>query len=111
MSEGYWTHDGFWAMELVPEEIRERLPGIKATEGEEDPEVVAKFFTPDSSFTWYVLEFDGEDTFFGYVRSHMASELGYFSLAELREARGGLGCPIERDAFFQPCPLSAVKGR
>ena len=27
-----------------------------------------KFFTPDSNWTWYATEFDGEDTFFGLVQ-------------------------------------------
>jgi hypothetical protein len=26
-----------------------------------------KYFTPDSNWTWYASEFDGEDTFFGPV--------------------------------------------
>ena len=31
---------------------------------EADPLVICKFFTPDSSWTWYGLEFDGQDIFF-----------------------------------------------
>lgn len=68
--------------------------------------VICKFFTPDSSWTWYVIEFDGEDSFFGYVVG-FEKELGYFSLSELQEVRGGL--PIERDLYFDPIPLSEVK--
>jgi hypothetical protein len=63
-----------------------------------------KFFTPDAHWSWYATEFDGEDTFFGFVRGDYP-ELGTFSLSELEQLRGGLGLPVERDKFFQPTPL------
>ena len=44
-----------------------------------------KFFTPDSNWTWYASEFDGEDIFFGLVAGF---EPGYFSLSELQSVRG-----------------------
>jgi hypothetical protein len=66
-----------------------------------------KLFTPDSSWTWYVSEFDGDDTFFGLVDG-IALEYGYFSLKELQSVRGHLGLPIERDRFFTPTPLEAL---
>lgn len=83
------------------------MPPLGSTEGKRDPLAVAKFFTPDSSWTWYVLEFDGEDTFFGLVDGQ-ARELGYFSLRELEAARGHLALPVERDTAFEPTPLSAL---
>lgn len=45
-----------------------------------------KFFTPDSNWTWYASEFDGQDIFFGLVAGQ-EMELGYFSPAELKESR------------------------
>jgi len=96
-------------MKLLTKEILERLPKLYATENEKDPIVWCKFFTPDSSWTWYVTEFDGEDTFFGLVDG-FEKELGYFSLRELKTVRGKLGLPIERDMFFKPCRLSEVRG-
>lgn len=48
--------------------------------------------------------------FFGYVRG-LEAELGYFTLAELTGIRGMLGLPVERDRFFIPARLSAVKAR
>jgi hypothetical protein len=35
--------------------------------------------------------------------------LGYFTLHELESVRGPYGLPIERDEWWQPMPLSAVK--
>jgi hypothetical protein len=94
-------------MRLLTKDLRHRLPPSYSTETQPDPVVHAKFFTPDSSWTWYVLEFDGEDTFFGYVVG-LDAELGYFSLKELEAVRGPLGLPIERDLYFDPQPLSKV---
>lgn len=55
-----------------------------------------KYFTPDSSWTWYATEFDGEDTFFGLVKG-FEKEFGYFSLSELESAKGPMRLSIERD--------------
>lgn len=96
-------------MKLLTNELRETIPALYSQENEKDPTVVAKFFTPDSSFTWYVLEFDGEDLFFGYVEGQF-SELGYFSLSELESVRGALGLPVERDRWFVPVKLSKIRG-
>lgn len=50
---------------------------------------------------WYVVEFDGEDTFFGYVilnGDHQNAEWGYFSFQELSNLKIGwleVDCEIE----------------
>jgi hypothetical protein len=95
-------------MQLLTPELREQLPPLYSQENTKDPTVICKFFTPDSQWTWYALEFDGEDIFFGYIIGFEA-ELGYFSLSELESVRGPRGLPIERDLWFRPCPLSQVK--
>jgi len=95
-------------MKLLTEELRKKIPPLYSQEENPDPIVHCKFFTPDSSWTWYVIEFDGEDTFFGYVVGFVP-ELGYFSLSELESIRGPLGLPVERDLYFEPKPLSEIK--
>ncbi len=95
-------------MELLTKELREQLPPLYSQEQEADPLVICKFFTPDSQWTWYCLEFDGEDLFFGWVIG-FEQELGYFLLSELTQARGPLGLPIERDVHFSPARLSEVR--
>src|SRR6266568_6192316 len=95
-------------MELLTNELREMLPSLYSQEHVDDPLCIVKFFTPDSNWTWYAYEFDGEDLFFGWVCG-IERELGYFSLTELEEARGPLGLPIERDLYFTPLLLSQVK--
>lgn len=81
-----------------------KFPKIGTTDGKpkDKVEVVAKFFTPDSQFTWYATEFDGKDTFFGLCDLGMGCpELGYFCLSELLTIRGSLGLPVERDRWFK----------
>ena len=93
-------------MNLLTEEIRKRLPPLYAQEGSKAI-VHVKFFTPDSSWTWYVTQFDGEYIFFGLVDG-FEKELGYFSLSELQSVRGPLGLPIERDLYWTPKPLETI---
>lgn len=91
--------------ELFPDEIRVQLPNLY--ENEEyglEAKALVKFFTPDSNWSWYASEFDGEDIFFGLV-SGFEVELGYFSLSELKNARGPWGLPIERDLHYKPKTL------
>jgi hypothetical protein len=97
-------------MKLLTEELRRRLPALYTTQHDAHPVLQAKFFTPDSDWTWYASEFDGEDLFFGLVQG-FEEEWGYFSLKELETVRGPLGLPIERDLYFAPTPASAVSRR
>lgn len=95
-------------MELLTDSLRKTLPPLYASERISDPVVVCKYFLPGTGWTWYVIEFDGEDTFFGYVIG-LENELGYFSLQELREVQGPLGLRVERDCYFDAQPLSKVR--
>jgi hypothetical protein len=100
-------------MELLPAEVRARLPKLYEQEKNSDPIVHVKYFTPDSGWTWYATEGEedeGEFRFFGFVIGHF-SEWGYFLLSELKSARGPLGLAIERDLYFEPAPISEVLKR
>lgn len=96
------------AHELLPAEIREKLPNLYETE-----ELgllalaILKLFSTDGGWTWYASEFDGEDTFFGLVDG-FETELGYFSLSELQSIRGSFGLPIERDLYYEPKTLKEL---
>ena len=92
-------------MLLLTKAIRRKLPPLYTNE-DKGTEALAlvKFFTPDSSWTWYASEFDGDDLFFGLALG-VEPELGYFRLSELQAVRGRLGLPVERDKFFEPTPL------
>lgn len=96
-------------MKLLNDELINQLPKLYSTENQKDPIVQCKFFTPDSSWTWYVLEYDNTNgIFFGYVCG-FENELGYFTLAELESVTGHLNLAIERDTSFKPTKLSIIK--
>ena len=96
-------------MELLPKDIREELPELHANEELGlAAQALVKFFTPDSNWTWYGVEFNGDDIFFGFVIG-FEPEFGYFSLSELESVRGPLGLPIERDLHFEPKSLEELR--
>ena len=121
-------------MKLLTKELLRKIPPLYSQENVPDPMVQCKFFTPDSSWTWYVTEGsavlqgdeDGERhialkdvrdwsdvldvRFFGLVDG-FEEELGYFLLSELQWVRGRLGLPIERDLYWRPQPLSKCRKR
>ena len=99
-------------MMLLTKKIKANLPPLGSQDNVSDPLAQVKFFFPSGRGTWYGIEFDGTDRFFGWVASPLGSdcdELGYFSLAELASVRGRFGLGIERDLWFKPTPLSEVK--
>ncbi len=95
---------------FIPKAILSNIPNLYETEEIEDPICHVKLFTPDSNWTWYVIEIskDDKNTCYGYVKG-LESELGYFSLKELESVRGDLGLEVERDLSFKPMLLSGVK--
>lgn len=103
------VHVPTWAMEVLDGESRAVLPPLYSTEKLGD-QVIApiKLFTPDSNWSWYPTEFDGNDLFFGLVSGYEV-EAGYFSLVELEEARGPLNLPIERDLYYVPKTLAELR--
>jgi hypothetical protein len=95
-------------MKLLTQALLKKIPDLYAQDGKGGQSIVyTKFFTPDSSWTWYVCCYDGEDTFFGLVDGH-CKELGYFSLAELEELTGPMGLPVERELRFKPVTLQEI---
>lgn len=101
-------------MQLMTDEQREQLlaNGRLTASGQTiDPLPVVKLFTPDGSATWLLTELtpNDPDIAFGLCDLGMGfPELGYVSLTEIRQLRGGLGLPVERDlAFVARHPISA----
>lgn len=90
-------------MDLMPDDIRERLLANGAAERETDHVPVVKFFDPSGAATWLVTEMmqDDHDILFGLCDLGMGcAELGYVSLSELQSVKGRLGLGIERDLSF-----------
>ena len=86
-----------------------KIPKLYETEDVEieDKKVHVKLFTPWSNWTWYIIECDGEDQCFGFVKGQEA-EFGYFSLKELATIEGPFGLKVERDRFFTPIQVGDI---
>ena len=94
-------------MRLIPK--KHTVPLLYATEDVKNPLCHIKLFTPDSSWSWYIIEIDEcNEVCFGYVVG-IERELGYFSISELESIRGPLNSAVERDLHFTPTLLSEVK--
>lgn len=96
-------------MKLLTKEQAKKLPKLYETEYEplEDKIARLKFFHPSSNWTWYVIEFDGDDLCWGLVSGHEA-EFGYFSLSEICQPIGPFGLRVERDVFFRPTRVAEL---
>lgn len=79
----------------------DKIPQLYETESIplQDKLIYLHFFIGSSD--WYVAEYDGDDTFFGYVifKGDLAcTEWGYFSFSELKNVKVGLvevDCELE----------------
>ena len=95
---------------LIPIKLLDNIPDLYTTEEQVNPLCHVKLFTPDSNWTWYIIEFSKEnrDICYGYVQG-LENELGYFSLQELDSLIGPLGLAVERDLSFTPTVLETIK--
>jgi len=96
------------AYNLLPARIMATIPALGATSDNPDPTLHLKWFTPDANFTWFLAEYSPEEEIgYGFVIGPFP-EWGTFSLKEIRQLRGSLGLPVERDLHFDPCPSSKI---
>jgi len=97
-------------IDLLTVEDRVKLL-VNALADERDPFPVVKLFTPDAGATWLISEADPDepDRLFGLCDLALGQpELGWVHLAEIKEVRGRLGLPVERDLHFTADkPISA----
>lgn len=99
-------------MKLITKQIISQFKKIGPQDMEIDPIVVAKFFNPTGSATWFATSFEESTNICtGYVKGLMpgCDEFGSFSITELESVRcPPFGLPIERDIHFEPQPISKV---
>jgi len=89
-----------------------KVPKLYASEKvKEVPLAVIKLFNPDGAWTYYILEWDGQDTIFGLVAGMgYETELGYQSLAEVKDVRSSqFHIQMERDLWFKPTPVTELE--
>ena len=89
----------------------QQLPRLKETENiSPEDKVVHLHFQVDHCH-WWVMEWDGHDTFFGFVQLYGSSqyaEFGYFTLSELLEIKVSGCIEIVNDPFWIPRPVKDV---
>ncbi len=100
-------------MELLTDELRQALPplGSDLDKPLREMTVRARFFDPCAGWSWYPIEFDGTDIFFGIVASSNLAFAGQFTLREL-EALSDPDDPerrvARRDEEFTPLRLGEL---
>ena len=95
-------------MKLMTKEIQEKAEKQYDLGSDMEQMVVAKFFNPVGSWTWYLMNMaDNGDYCWGIVDG-FAVEMGSFSISELEEQKLPLGMTIERDLSFEPMKASEV---
>ena len=89
-------------MELLTDELKKQAEDQYPKGSDFDQDIVAKFVTPWTNWTWYLMnKKPGEDYCWGIVEGH-AIEAGSFTLSELEEIAGPYGLEIQRDLSFVP---------
>lgn len=88
------------------------LPTLYATDNVDckDKTICLHFFI--GGCDWYVAEFDGKDTFFGFVNLNdpQNAEWGYFTLGELDAIKLN-GLEVDNDLHWQVKKFSAIWDR
>ncbi len=87
-------------MKLLTKEIEDKFKSTGSQENSDDPIILAKFFDPMGSWTWYATEYNPKDKIFYGLVHGWEKEWGYFSLDELESVERPLGLGIERDRHF-----------
>ena len=90
-------------MKLMTKEITKQAQKQYPLGNSYEQKIVAKFFDPTGSYTWYLMNQDPEDPdyLWGIVRGHEV-ETGSFLLSDLTGYKGRFGLGIERDLYFKP---------
>ena len=95
-------------MKLLTNEIVEKATKQYDKGSDMEQMIVAKFFNPVGSWTWYLMNMaDNGDYCWGIVDG-FAVEMGSFSIKELEELQLPLGMKIERDLYFEPVKASEL---
>jgi hypothetical protein len=95
-------------MKLLTKQLLKSFEKIGRQENTTDPMVVAKFFDPTGSWTWFATEYDpSTKMFFGLVHG-IEKEWGLFGLEELENLTLPFGLGIERYIYFDACRASEL---
>ena len=86
---------------LITPALKSRFEELGSQNDTDNPIVVAKYFNPCGSATWYAIEYIPEqEVCYGYVTGMYVDEWGTFSITELESLNLPFGLKIERDIHF-----------
>ncbi len=91
--------------------ILDDLPRLYETDGVVDcPDKIVRLHFFIGGCDWYAVEFDGKDTFFGFVNLNdpEMAEWGYFTLSELDNININ-GVEVDCDLFWSPKKFSEIE--
>ena len=96
-------------MKLLTKKIIEQAQKqYKKSNNIDDQVIVAKFFNPMGSWTWYLMNLhEDKDYAWGIVDGN-AVEMGSWLMSELQSRQLPLGLGIERDIHFRSVPASEL---
>ena len=95
-------------MKLLTKEIVKSFAKVGSQQDVLDPIIIAKFFDPTSSWTWYATEYNPQTKIFFGLVDGFEKEWGSFSLEELETTTWRMGIGIERDKYFERRPVSEL---
>jgi hypothetical protein len=87
---------------LLSVEIKEKLQKQYQMGSDMEQLVIAKFFNPTGSWSWFAMNMDEDGDYIWGIVDGFEVEMGSFSLSELQAYKGPLGIGIERDLYFKP---------
>ena len=95
-------------MKLLTKEIKLKAEKQYKNGDDMSQKVVAKFFDPVGSWTWYLMNKDPDSDYCWGIVDGNAVEMGSFGLNELQEYTGQFGIGIERDTSFDPVEANTI---
>ena len=95
-------------MQLLTKEIKIKAESQYEMGGDMEQNIVAKFFNPIGSWTWYLMNKDPDSGYCWGIVDGMAVEMGSWMIEELEDYTGQFGLGIERDTSFEPVEAKVI---
>lgn len=96
-------------MKLLTKAIETKAKKQYSLGADSNQMIVAKFFNPIGSWSWYLMNIDPNDSDYawGIVKGFEVEE-GSFSISELENIKLPMGMHVERDLYFTPLPAKEL---
>jgi len=95
-------------MKLMTDKIAEQATKQYDKGSDMEQMVVAKFFNPMGSWSWYLMNL-GEDKDYAWgIVDGNAVEMGSWLMSDLQNQKLPFGLGIERDRYFEPVKASEL---